>query len=154
MDYCTNELTVKGAGSKEFYNAFKGHKIDWNNKRIDETEVVCLNALWPVPEDIIKRVFENGIYEEAYDWSCKNWGVKDDVYGKIHQHPEPIASIISDDEVFYSLETPWSGIDEWLVNVSKKYPELEFHLRAIGSGFNYISLYKNGVEVGFTDCYQ
>ena len=57
-----------------------------------------------------------------YDYNVKTFGCKWD--------SEVVLEKNTDTEIVLSAETPWSAPNNWLRTISKKYPELIFHLHA------------------------
>jgi hypothetical protein len=101
-NYCYNYLTIE-APTAELLQEF------WS--KAEDGEFSFKHWL-PMPES------EKGNW---YNWCCENWGTKWDTSSN---------SIESeDDEVMtFKFDTAWSPPREFLINVSKLYPELNFVL--------------------------
>lgn len=68
-NWCENSLTVygKGAAIKDFLARLKGKKpyYPWNEYFFgcsgeEQKEVLCFNALWPVPKDVLESGYDGG----------------------------------------------------------------------------------------------
>ena len=58
-----------------------------------------------------------------YDYNVKTFGCKWD--------SEVNVESITDTEITLSADTPWCAPEKWLRTISKKYPDLTFHLHAL-----------------------
>ena len=177
-NWCGNELRVRGPEEKvkEFDQKFKGRRAKWGpqlfelgNKTEEEKAEVkarweqeyneqkpdyCLNALFPVPQEIIDIGYsvdtkKLGIeelldwpnrFKDGYLWCIQNWGVKWDI--TIDYPEDPSGDMI------YKFETAWGPPRPWVQKVSKDFPDLFFSIVFVEEGVYFAGLYEyeNGVE--------
>jgi hypothetical protein len=111
-NYCSNTLTLKGkAETLKLFNSenSEGDKGLTFNKKVTR----------PATQE-----------ENWYSWNCSNWGTKWDISGNasITQNSTDKPSENGDAEITYSFDTAWTPPTEWVYNVSRFYPEIEFEL--------------------------
>ena len=120
-NWCENSLNITGPSDviDEFVKIARIVKpipCDINNKiNIQEDEeVLNFNSLYPIPSNIIDS-------KKSYEWELKNWWCKWGAYdSKIYEN--------SDNEVEYHFLTAWSPPKNFLIKISRDFPELKFRL--------------------------
>lgn len=75
---------------------------------------------------------KDGFNSGGYEWCIKNWGTKWGICNPVLQ------SVMGERDLIYDFESAWSPPCPVILEMSKKFPELEFQLRYFegGSGFN------------------
>lgn len=142
-NWCKNKLTILGL--EESLNSFvekaKGRKPKW---ALDKQEIIyvknlqergletpkhlredfippiqyfCFHSLIPIPEEIIQKGYNGGGYEAEK----KLWGVK---WGAL----DSLIVLQEKNRVDYHFNTAWAPPLEFLIKVSKNFPELHFLL--------------------------
>ena len=137
-NWCENVLTISGLKNvlDEFIVVARLNKpkpCNLNNLDVcEEDEVLNFNSLYPIPSNIIDLA-------DSYDWEVKNWGCKwGACESKIYEN--------SDNEVEYEFLTPWAPPRNFLIKVSRDFPELKFRLEYEEPlmGFGGIIKFQNG----------
>lgn len=162
-NWCKNELKVSGfyEDLKEFDRKFKGKPCFWGlsasekqhltEKQIAEKlekikkdhdalkERYCLNALYPVPEEIARK----GYSKIGYNWCWNNWDTKWDIYWQEVSVIYPFDFNKKDNKkiegsIIYVFDTAWSPVEKWLKKVSRDFPKLIFTLKYIEVGAAFV----------------
>lgn len=112
-NWCSNRLEV--CGTKEHMSEF--YKIiDWSNGNF------CMESFMPTP----RKQTDNGgeeLRDDWYEWRVSHWGTKWDV--------DSISSYESarkDDYYSIGYDTAWSPNVEFILTISKAFPNLSFTL--------------------------
>lgn len=108
-NWCSNHLSI--TGEKERMDAFK------NRLRLNQDEEPELSFSAFVPTETMSQ-------------SIARWGTKWDLY-------PTLPTVDLDDELFFDFETAWSPPIEWLLSVSRIFPELEFRLAYFEPGMQF-----------------
>ena len=116
-DWIDCELTV--LGDKETLHAFEKKAKGDVQRYVNEPpsqEVLSFHRLYPVPNKLTVTYYG----ENSYEWENKHWGTKHGAkYTKILKR--------ADDSIVYSFLVSRLPIN-WLLKVSKDYPDLVFYL--------------------------
>lgn len=152
-NWCSNVLEVTGPKEvlQNFKKRFKGKKVIWpdpliygwqtkeefeaeKKRREAEPEVFCFNALYPVPEEVIQK----GFNDAGYDWCVSNWGTKWDADITLQEETE--------EKLVFMFDTAWAPPIGFIGKVSIDFPELTFRLDYFepGVGFEGYMVIKNG----------
>lgn len=117
MDWTDCKLTILGdkAPLQAFEEKAKG-EIQQYTGDTGWTEALSFHRLYPVPAKLTTTYYS----EKSYGWEKKHWGCK---YGAKHSKVEKK----SDDSLVYSFLVSSVPLN-WLMKVSKDYPDLVFHL--------------------------
>jgi hypothetical protein len=119
-NWCANLLRVSGpaADVRRFRDACRGSAPDWDHTGSGTSQAFSLNALVPVPPDILRAGFDSA----GYDWCIAHWGTKWDV--------DPQADWDDPDAVPLTLffDTAWTPPLAWLTAVAAQFPMLAFQL--------------------------
>jgi hypothetical protein len=119
-NWCSNNLYV--SGKKEDVTKFK-------EKAKTEKEPLSFSNFVPMPKEE---------EENWYEWNIANWGTKWDI-SNVEVSFDGKVKIQDEEEYYinYMFDTAWSPPIEWVGNLAKQYPELEFELeyREDGVGF-------------------
>jgi len=152
-NWCENIFVVRGKAKllAEFDEAFKGLPAKWaddndsdpfkGNYVQRENPNYCFNALYPVPEEIIKA----GYSAAGYEWCWEYWGTKWDIYSPrehdVYAEKNPESRYIK-----YYFDTAWSPPLQWLEKVAADWPGLEFELYYYepGVGFAGVAWFAGG----------
>lgn len=165
-NWCENKLYVTGTEEqlKKFDKAFTGREPHWpltdNELRADITEEEAqalkdenevyymdkeeayrLNALYPVPDDILAKGFHrpkpdgkswfepNEPTHDGRSWCSHYWGTKWDI--------DEVTVEKQEDCYMYFFDSAWAPPEEWLTHVAKDWPDLRFWLvySETGNGF-------------------
>lgn len=160
-NWCLNELVVSGEKSalESFDKAFKGRGAYWGPDILEiakaKTEAekkaiatrdykeflnrppyYTFNALYPVPEEILKKGYsgpglDNSPDSCGYYWCIYNWGTKWD------------ADIVfcvdnsSETEYVYRMETAWSPPLALIEKTALRFPNLRFEIRFLETGLGF-----------------
>lgn len=129
-NHIRNRLTIFGNKEdiekclKEISGIYDGKYDDGGVRRIDFRKIV------PMPEEIFNTEAPNRNEELAkelkkkyghpdwYEWSCANWGTKWNAYNIEEEEYDKPNSI--------SFDTAWSSPRPVILELSKKYPDLDF----------------------------
>ena len=122
-----NQLRITGPKEKvqEFKKGFIEKGFEFTLPMPEEIRNTELS--WPMPEEERKKQEELAKkygHGNWHSWANVNWGTKwnaNAVY----------LSKDNDNEVIFVFDTAWSEPIPWLVETSKKYPELEFKMSFI-----------------------
>lgn len=87
-------------------------------KRFGEKPYPCLNALYPIPQELCEVGDVDGIIK----WCEENWGTKRDIVFDDFEVGEGM------DYVRYHFESANTPPSAWLVHVAPLYPQLRFTL--------------------------
>lgn len=106
-------------------------KVQQMNEDIQNDPEGFMNALNEIQEE-----FKTGM--DWYNWNVRNWGTKWEINESWSNHTET--------SLGYSFETAWSPPVEALINLSKMYPALQFHMEGIDENgcFAYEVLIQDG----------
>jgi len=153
-NWCENKMTVMGSPKQieAFDSEFKGYRAKWCCTT-PEKRSYHLNALYPVPEDILKIGYSfvkgnaeaDELFEkykmDGYKWCCDHWGIKWDC------DIEQVS--ISEGFAEYGFDSPWTTPYLWALEVSKRWPNLTITLIYYepGMGFAGSSSYRNGEKI-------
>jgi len=97
----------------------------------DLPEDYCLNALVPVPDEVVRAGYEC----EGAEWCSNFWGVTDDVYMQVCRHNgytregKPVIN--------YRFNTPEGSPTVWFRTVAKQFPHLEFEVTCFATNKNF-----------------
>ena len=94
--------------------------------RGDETDLEGKAAF----EAEAKRIEQTYGHADWYSWNTSNWGTKWDV-------SSPTTQFIDEDMFIVSYDTAWSPNINFVEQVSKMFPDLEFRLTFMEPGFNF-----------------
>jgi hypothetical protein len=124
-NWCSNWVTV--TGKKTPVNKFM--KLARNHVEKGLYADLSLSSLYPIPEE------EKSNW---YDWSIKNWGTKWDVDGVLSRR--------EDTSLLYTFSSAWCPPCEAFVEISRKFPTLEFDLEWFEGGMGFLGrqVIKNG----------
>lgn len=118
-NWCTNVLTVSGPEKDRtrFQEETTGKLAIYSDETDDvKNNILCFNALYPVPEDVIK----GGYSEVGYHWQIDHWGCKWDLL-------EENIYVAHEGRILrYIFDTAWSPPVGWLRHVAKLFPTLTF----------------------------
>lgn len=150
-NWCKNKLTITGSADhlQKFDTAFKGYQAAWKNLK-PKGKDYCLNALYPVPKEIIEIGFTlddsddkaKELYQlhkkDGYDWCIENWSVKWDCDIELF--------LAFENSYEYRFLSPWNSPFNWALEVSKKWPNIQIALTFYEPGVVCAgeSVYKNG----------
>jgi hypothetical protein len=144
-NWCRNHLDINGIGTQAFLKACGGKPAIYaEDINLDESLVLqkkkeyaefTLNALHPVPQDILDIGYSNSLATnddrlDGHTWQIENWGTKwdikpDDIYAE------------EDDSGYINFDSAWSPPVEWLKHIAPLYPDLEFSLEYVEEGAVY-----------------
>lgn len=146
INWCINKLTVKGPNLEAFVKDAEGFDRQYGIQRAewlalmsrykgksgyadDKYELLCFNALIPVPNKVLMKGFD----PQGYNWEMEHWGCK---WGACD-----IKRRVLKTKVVYDFSTPNDPPLVLLDTVSSKYVELLFemswhdvNISRIGSG--------------------
>lgn len=127
--YRVTHYTNKSASEKSKEMSVTVNVID---NIVEKESYSFVNFVTPTEEDYL-----NG----WYDWNCKNWGTRSDIYD--FQKPEYDEG---DTSINYSFSTAWSPCCPVVKAMAEAFPELEFEYSYDESGMCYagIDKYSNG----------
>jgi hypothetical protein len=116
-----NNLEVEGneASRKKFASDHKSVRKTWKNDKQDgcETELDFSASVWD------SEYAKNHKYStDGYSWCCEHWGTKWNAC-EVDTYDDGVM-------LHYSFDTAWSPPHDWLLEASKKYPNLTFTLTA------------------------
>jgi len=145
-NWCENKMVATGTPERiqEFDIAFKGYPAAWCCAE-PKAPVYCLNALYPVPEEIIKIGYsfkkrnaeEEELFEKhkmnGYEWCYKHWSIKWDC--EIEQVS------ISAGCAEYALDSPWVPPYLWALEVSRRWPDLQIKQAYFEPGMGFAGLF-------------
>ena len=126
-NWCENILVVEGAPEEivAFDKAFKGTSL-WETQVCECQKTgekkYCLNALFTVPEDILKQ-------GNALSWAVSNWGTR--------EIGDMTSIIVEERFAEYCFDTAWMPPLAWVEKTAKEWPNLELVLTycEVGSAF-------------------
>jgi len=146
-NWCSNTLEVRG--NVEQLKEFTEKSF------IAETGEFTMGGLLPTPKELTevtspvmwrgdetdlegkatfeaeaKRIEETYGHADWYSWNTTNWGTKWDV-------AESTIGFMDDDALIVSYDTAWSPNINWVEQVSKMFPDLEFRLSFMEPGCNF-----------------
>jgi len=180
-NWCSNTMRVTGPkeileafvqranGPTSSYNSFHGESWDaFDDVRISaivssmpepgEVSELSFHALHPVPEQIQKLGFDDGVALKAakvagvdypgmggYGWQSVNWGTKWEASIGYCQ--------ATDNEAFYDFDTAWSPPIALYEHIAAEWPQLTFHVtwREEGMAFEGEAEYAEGDVVFFEE---
>lgn len=145
-NWCSNTLEVRGD---------KEHLKKFVEKSLNESGDFTMEGLLPTPKELTemtspvmwrgdetdlegkaafeaeaKRIQETYGHADWYSWNTSNWGTKWDVAESHIGH-------IDDDLFIVSYDTAWSPNINYVKQVSKMFPDLEFRLSFMEPGCNF-----------------
>jgi hypothetical protein len=135
-----NRLIIKGVSNKleQFYIENKNEE---NINKDEKEELLCFSNLVPI-------INQDNWYEER----IQKWSTKWEPYDII------IKENYDNNILEYEFNTAWSPPHEWLLTVSKIYPELEFTIYSEDEFINFFceNIYIDGKHTNLYeyDCYQ
>lgn len=108
-----------------------------NNQIIKINDEGMLNKFYPMPSELEgttsprqpdDELREKYGYDNWYDWRCDKWGTKWDVDIEFREEDS------GDEDLFISFDSAWSPPCNWVLKVSKDFPNLKFVLEYEESG--------------------
>ncbi len=141
---CDNFLTVEGPALevKRFFEETKGlpfyYVYDDKDAEVEHERRFCFNALVPMPKEIYDHFYEPVDKDKdislsiGAEWMVRNWGTLHDIYDYADRI-QKLSSEFADDRgcVTIMFDTSILEPNNWLINVAKIFPELDFHLEYI-----------------------
>lgn len=156
-NWCDNKLVISGPkdGLVRFDKAFRGRYVPWT-KDIPTDERYCLNALYPVPDEVlavgyvsrkwsIAALFKPKKSHDGYTWCDSHWGTKWDI-DQVQQQ------WLSDTSIQYAFETAWAPIVPWVEKVASDWPDLTFDLYYFEPGAWFAGHLSVGAKYGAIHC--
>ena len=115
-NHCENVVTLKGKFDhrQEFVDKNKGFTWEDTMKEKEYREL-SFHASVPMPKRLVQTKGEGW-----YNWCIKNWGTKWECWDEGLSHDK--------DQTHYYFTTAWSPPNDWLQNVSRKFPHIEFEV--------------------------
>lgn len=128
-NWCSVTVKVTGPGGDlaKFREAAKGCG-PFDDPAEAEALPFSLNALRPMPRELVAGKRGDPQDDRWYSWALSNWGVKWETCS--HQdveHEEREGALVA---LNYDFDTAWSAPDELILFVSEAYPSLTFKTHA------------------------
>lgn len=167
-NHCSNDLYIYG--DMEIRDKFIESCTVIDEEKEEET-IKVLETQYPCPQELLETTAsilnsrddnpelwdkwvankEKHGSKDWYDWCIRNWGTKwGDYYDELVEHNEYRTHI--------GFDSAWSPPREGLIEVSKKWPDLEFNIEyfEMGMGFAGGDKFVNGehTELWYTEEYQ
>lgn len=146
-NWCSNELKIRSKNT-EMLKDFLSKFIVTNENGYEE---LCMDNLIPCPKELLnknvpeeqdaefemecKRLVDKYGCADWYEWRLKHWGCKWDIGG---------CNVLNKTDNYFWAEfnTAWSPPIEFLENVRKDYPDLEFSMLFEEAGCNFCGIYQ------------
>jgi len=132
-DNLTSYLDLSEMNSKDFMVKVLNFHIDTKGNAYKKEEDGLLNKFYTMPEKLENTTADYGRSGlDWYSWRVQNWGTKWDV--NINDNGYESSLEWDDDFINVSFDSAWSPPTNWLIKVSKDYPNLHFTLEYEESG--------------------